>query len=105
MAPLKDNMKEAKEKGKKVLKSLSQKENHGQNAPPMRPWREFVNNAMGMLFIFFVLMTIYSFLAEKRKDTASVSISEVAADVARGDVAEIKVAGEKLTIIYGKGNI
>ncbi|MDO8620010.1 MAG: ATP-dependent zinc metalloprotease FtsH [bacterium] len=102
---LKENVKEAKEKGKKVLKSLSPKEQQGKNTPPPKPWREFVNNATGMLFIFLVLMTVYSFIADNRTTASDIPISEVAGDVARGDVSEIKVAGEVLTVVYGKGNI
>jgi len=107
MAPIKDNMKEAKEKGKKVLKSLVQKDGNGKFTPPPapRPRREFLNNAMGMLFIFLVLMTVYSLISENRTKSTLIPISEVAADVARGDVAEIKAAGEGLTVLYKKGNI
>ncbi|MSU56170.1 MAG: ATP-dependent zinc metalloprotease FtsH [Candidatus Taylorbacteria bacterium] len=50
-------------------------------------------------------MTVYSFIAGNRTETSEIPISEVAADVARGDVAEVKVAGETLTVVYGKGNI
>ena len=101
---LKDNMKEAKEKGKKVINALSPKDTKGKTPPPERPMREFLNNAMGMVFIFLVLMTVYSFIAGNRTETSEIPISEVAADVARGDVVEVKVAGETLTVVYGKGN-
>ena len=104
MAPLKDNVKEVKERGKRVLKTFTP--NSGGNTPtPPRPRREFMNNAMGMLFIFLVLMTVYSFIAENRTKTTAIPISEVAADVARGDVAEIRAAGEELTVVYTKGGI
>ena len=102
MTALKDNM---KEKGKKVLKSLSPQENGDKPQPPQRSGREFLNNAMGMIFIFLVLMTVYSLIAENRTDVSEIPISEVAADVSRGDVAEIKIAGEVLTVVYAKGNI
>ncbi|KKU77622.1 MAG: Lysyl-tRNA synthetase [Parcubacteria group bacterium GW2011_GWA2_47_64] len=105
MTPLKDNMKEVKEKGKKVLKTLSNKGSKDKNSPPIQPGREFLNKAMGVLFIFLALMTLYSFIAENRAPVSDVPISEVAFDVARGDVTEIKVSGESVTVLYGKGNI
>ncbi|KKW11065.1 MAG: ATP-dependent zinc metalloprotease FtsH [Parcubacteria group bacterium GW2011_GWA2_49_9] len=105
MTPLKDNMKEVKERGKKALKSLSPKGDSPKNTPPVRPGRELLNNAMSVLFIFLVLMMLYSFIAERKTPASSVPISEVAADVARGDVSEIKIAGEVLTVVYAKGSI
>lgn len=102
MAPLKDTM---KEKSKKVLKTLSAKGSADKNSPPSRPGRELLNNAMGMLFIFLVLMTIYSFIAENRTSVSEIPISEVAADVIRGDVSEIRISGESITVVYGKGTI
>lgn len=97
-----------KEKGKKAFKSFSPNSSHeqkGKSTPPPHPWREFVNNATGMLFIFLVLMTVYSLIAENRTEVSDIPISEVAADVTRGDVGEIRISGEDLTIIYTKGNI
>lgn len=102
---LKDDM---KEKGKKVLKSISPKGRGGPpNLPPAppRPGREILQNAMTMLFIFLVLMTIYSLIVENKPKTTAVPISEVAADVARGDVSEIRLSGETLTVVYAKGGI
>ena len=98
-----------KEKGKKAFtpspKNSSKEHKGRQTPPPPRPWREFVNNATGMLFIFLVLMTVYSIIAENRTEVSDIPISEVAADVARGDVGEIRISGESLTVIYTKGSI
>jgi len=105
MAPLKDNVKEAKEKGKRVLKTLTPKGDSPKNTPPVRPGRELLNNAMNALFIFLVLMMLYSFIADRRTPVSAIPISEVAADVARGDVSEIRLSGETLTVVYAKGGI
>ncbi|MEK7170471.1 MAG: ATP-dependent zinc metalloprotease FtsH [Patescibacteria group bacterium] len=105
MAPLKDNMKEVKERGKKALKSLSPKGDGPKNTPPVRPGRELLNNAMSMLFIFLVLMMLYSFITERKAPVSAIPISEVAADVARGDVSEIRLSGETLTVVYAKGSV
>ena len=88
-----------------MLTRLTPQQGSGGEKQPPRPGRELWNNTMGMLFIFLVLMTVYSLIAENRVKTSEVPISEVAADIARGDVAEIKIAGEGLVVRYGKGNI
>ena len=88
-----------------MLTRLPPQQGSGGEKQPPRPGRELWNNTMGMLFIFLVLMTVYSLIAENRVKTSEVPISEVAADIARGDVAEIKIAGEGLVVRYGKGNI
>ena len=104
MAPLKDDVKKVREQGRKVFKSLSQRNTKG-NPPPQGPWREFWNKAASVLFIFLVLMTLYSFISESRSAASEIPISEVAADIIRGDVGEIKVSGESLMVVYTKGNI
>ena len=88
-----------------MLTRLAPEQGSGKEKQSPRPGRELWNNAMSMLFIFLVLMTVYSLIAENRVKTSEAPISEVAADIARGDVAEIRIAGEKLTVVYGKGNI
>ncbi|MDO8594739.1 MAG: ATP-dependent zinc metalloprotease FtsH [bacterium] len=103
MANLKDNM---KEKSKKVLKSFSPRDSGGpKNTPPQKSGREMLNSALSVLFILLMLMTAYSFISDRQTTSSEIPISEVAADVARGDVSEIQVSGEVLTVVYAKGNI
>lgn len=102
MSDLKNNV---REKGKKVLKKFASQGSGDTPKHSPRPGREFLNNAMGMLFIFLVLMTIYSLISQGREETAEIPISEVAADLSRGDIAEIRAAGEELTIVYTKGAV
>ena len=78
------------------------KKNGEKERGPQSPWRDFLNNASSALFILLILMTAYSFIAENRSASTLIPISEVAADVARGDVSEIKIAGEALTVVYKK---
>ncbi len=102
MVPLKDNI---KDKGKRVLKRFSPEKGNNEKGSSVKPGRELLNNGMGMLFVFLVLMIVYSLIVDNKKETSLIPISEVAGDVVRGDVSEIKVAGEMLTVLYGKGNI
>src|SRR3989338_4386727 len=81
MTNLKDNVKEVKEKGKKVLKTFTSKGGKDTQGPPLQPGREFLNKAMGVLFIFLALMTLYSFIAENRTAVSDIPISEVAVDI------------------------
>ncbi|MEK7208348.1 MAG: ATP-dependent zinc metalloprotease FtsH [Patescibacteria group bacterium] len=103
MSNLKEKM---KERSRKMLPPFrgSGGENGGKKEAPQGP-RGFMNNLMTALFVFLVLMTAYSLIAERRTDTERIPISEVAADVSRGDVSEIAVAGETLTVTYAKGGI
>jgi len=104
MSPIKDNLKAVKEKGKKVFKPFPPKGSGG-HTPPMRPGREMFSNAMSMLFIFLIIMTVYSFLTEGKKETTTLPISEVASDIERGDISEIKISGDRLEVVYAKGGI
>ena len=88
MPNLKDKM---KEKGKKALKPFSPEMESPKGKVPKTPGRELLNNAMATLFIFLVLMTLYSFIANDKKEDGEIPISEVAADIERGDVSEIKI--------------
>ncbi len=82
------------------------KNKRGEKEPaPKTPWRDALSNASSVLFIFLILMTVYSYLSDTRSESALVPISEVAGDIARGDVAEIKIQGELLQVLYTKGEV
>ncbi len=82
------------------------KNKRGEKSPPPKaPWREALSNASSVLFIFLILMTVYSYLADNRSGAALIPISEVAADIARGDVAEIRTKGELLEVLYKKDEV
>jgi cell division protease FtsH len=69
--------------------------------PPPKP---FWNNALSTIFIFLILMTIYSFLAESGSKTPTISLSELANNVSAGLVSKITVRGDDLEAEYLKGN-
>ena len=84
----------------------SEDNNRGGSGGGKPPGRDLLQSALTTLFIFLVLMTLYSFLTEgKKSEAGEISISEVAADIARGDVAEITISGDALEVVYAKGNI
>ena len=93
-----------KERGKKAFKPFTKKGGKEPSGPPT-PGRDLWNNALTTIFIFLVLMTIYSFLADGKNKSDIIPISEVAADITRGDVASITVSGESLEVTYEKGGI
>ncbi|MES2087809.1 MAG: ATP-dependent zinc metalloprotease FtsH [Patescibacteria group bacterium] len=62
----------------------------------------FWNNAITTLFIFLILMTVYSFLTEGASKTPVISISQMASDVSSGLVSKITVRGDALEIEYLK---
>jgi len=60
----------------------------------------FTNIAIA-LFIFASIVFLYSFISEQRSGaTPKISISELATEVAKGNVKEIAVNGEDLSITY-----
>ncbi|TSC56834.1 MAG: Lysyl-tRNA synthetase, partial [Parcubacteria group bacterium Greene0416_79] len=69
------------------------------------PRRDLFNNALTALFIFLLLMTVYSFIAENRSADADIPLSQVAADVMSGDVSAISIKGDTLEVVYAKGKI
>ncbi|MEK7163314.1 MAG: ATP-dependent zinc metalloprotease FtsH [Patescibacteria group bacterium] len=55
------------------------------------------------LFIFFLLITAYSFLASQKTDKPTVSLSELSNDVSSGAVVAIEVDGDTLNLTYKDG--
>lgn len=59
-------------------------------------WSNFTTS----LFIVLVLVALYSFLSGSGDTPENVSLSELAADIRGGEVTDIVIAGDKLTITY-----
>ncbi len=57
-------------------------------------------NIGSTFLIFFIILTIYSFLSGAEKQSTTISISELARDVNAGLVSDIYVKGEFLDIVY-----
>ncbi|MSR73195.1 ATP-dependent zinc metalloprotease FtsH [Candidatus Parcubacteria bacterium] len=57
-------------------------------------------NVATTFIIFFLIISLYSFIADSGKKTTAISISELARDVNAGLVSDIVVKGENLDITY-----
>ena len=101
MANLKDTL---KDRGKKAFKQLGGK-GKGAPAKPPSPMSSLWNNVLTTIFVFLVLMTIYSFLADGKAESDEIPISEVATDTARGDISKITINGDALEVTYEKGGV
>ncbi len=55
------------------------------------------------LLILFVIVSIYSAVSDYQKKIPHIPISEVASDMAKGQVASIEVKGDTLSIVYKSG--
>ena len=96
-------MKLFKEKSKKnikvVLKKIPQKSGqggHGGRSEKRKMW----TNVATTFIIFFLIISLYSFIADSGKKTTAISISELARDVNAGLVSGIVVKGENLEVTY-----
>ncbi len=96
-------MKLFNEKSKKnikvVLKKIPQKGGqggHGGRSEKRKMW----TNVATTFIIFFLIISLYSFIADSGKKTTAISISELARDVNAGLVSGIVVKGENLEVTY-----
>ncbi len=64
---------------------------------------QFWTNLISTLIIFLILTTLFSYFAGVGSENKEIPISQVAADVAAGNVSTIDVEGEALTITYKDG--
>ena len=62
----------------------------------------FWNNALTVIFVFLVLMTIYSYISEGGSKTPVVTLSQLSTDVSAGLVSKITVRGDELEVEYLK---
>src|SRR3989344_7051930 len=61
---------------------------------------KFWTNFLTAFLVFFLLLSIYSTISEKRDATNNIAISELAQDIKSGLVTQITVLGDKLEIYY-----
>jgi len=61
---------------------------------------KFWTNFLTAFLIFFLLLSIYSTIAERKDATNNIAISELAQDIKSGLVTQITVMGDKLEIDY-----
>ena len=83
------------------MKLSKHNEKHDKKSDTPEP-KSFWNNALTTVFVFLVLMTIYSFLSESGSKTETISLSVLANDVSAGLVSKITVHGSDLDVEYLK---
>ena len=87
------------------------KKSKGKKLPPSRGWRSlfggpsFLGNLLTTIFIFIILMSIYSLIESFVQPSNTIPLSSVATDVAAGKVTTITVKGDSLELTYDDGII
>lgn len=77
-----------------------EKKDKNQKGPAMPENKQFWVNLLTTIIIFFLLISTYSIIAERRASDDEIPISQLAIDVTSGIVAEITVKGDQLEILY-----
>ncbi len=90
-------MKLFNQKNKKNVKVILKKTSPQKGMPEKN--RMFIN-IIGTFLIFFLIMTLYSFISGSETKSTTISISELARDVNAGLVSDILVKGDSLDITY-----
>lgn len=67
------------------------------------PAPSFFSNMLTILLVFLLLVSAYSFFAERNAKTEIISLSQLATDVRTGQVKEIAIEGADLHILYAEG--
>src|SRR3989338_6454449 len=74
----------------------------GKDGGPAAP--SFFSNILTLLLIFLLLVSAYSFFAERNKDKEeALSLSQLATDIRQASVAKVGVEGADLKIEYKDG--
>jgi len=89
------------EKGKnQKLPRNKGKGKRGSKIPGFGGGRGFWLNILSTLFIFLILISIFSFITENQDKPEEIAVSQLAREIIDGSVASIIVEGEKLEITY-----
>ena len=75
-----------------------EKQKKGPNPPAGGPVPKFSNLLMTAILIMMILVALYSVIAPNQKGVEKITISELAQKIEAGEVAKIKVSGDKLNI-------
>ncbi|MDP3996803.1 MAG: ATP-dependent zinc metalloprotease FtsH [bacterium] len=65
---------------------------------------KFTNQLITGFLVLLVVMTLYSFIAERNKGLEEIPLSQLAGDISLGQVEKISVDGENLNIEYKDGS-
>ncbi len=69
------------------------------------PAPSFFSNMLSIMLVFLLIVTAYSFFADKKAKTETVSLSQLAVDVRAGRVGEIEIDGADLHMVYLEGEV
>jgi cell division protease FtsH len=73
----------------------------GPNWSPMqRMSNPFWKNFLSAIFLFFVIMSLYSVITDNQTKTDIIPISQVATDISADKISNITIDGDKLTVEY-----
>jgi len=75
-----------------------EKQKKGPNPPAGGPVPKFSNLLMTAILIMMILVALYSVIVPNQKGVEKITISELAQKIEAGEVAKIKVSGDKLNI-------
>lgn len=70
------------------------KGDEGQSAP------SFFSNMLMILLVFLLLVSAYSYFAERKEKTENIPLSQVASDIRSGEVVQVDVDGTDLLMTY-----
>ncbi len=73
----------------------------GKDAGPTAP--SFFSNILTVLLVFLLIVSAYSFFADKKAKTEVVSLSQLAVDVRQSRISEIGIDGTELHLVYLDG--
>ncbi|PIT96554.1 cell division protein FtsH [Candidatus Campbellbacteria bacterium CG10_big_fil_rev_8_21_14_0_10_35_52] len=65
--------------------------------------KPLLQNILVTLLIFFIIIAVYSLIAENRSKSDKIAISQLVTEINEGAVSEITVKGEELEILYLDG--
>ena len=64
----------------------------------------FFSNMLSILLVFLLIVSAYSYLADKKAKTETVSLSQLAIDIRAGRIGAIEIDGAELHVVYIEPN-
>lgn len=80
--------------GRSDEKKIQKQGDEGEGSP------SFFSNILTILLVFLLLVSAYSYFAERNEEVENIPLSQLASDVRSGDVAAVEVDGTDLLITY-----
>lgn len=70
-----------------------------------RGWRQFSNQIVSGLLVLMIIVSLYTLIAERGRNSEEISISQVARDITAAGIERIDVSGDTLHITYKDGTL